>query len=259
MLKKILAVSLLLTTAAMVSTAAHAENANHLSQLLSTKECHKCNLVNAGLVLGELSGADLSQANLVGANLSQARLIGANLKGANLTGASLNGADLTGADLTGAILNSTDLRDAFLGGANLTGVSLQSAYIQGAVGLPSTAGNADDFAKWGYAEWQKNNYKGSIEHFSQAIRLNPQMGNAYYGRALARYRLQDDAGATVDATKAEQIFKQKGDVAAATNAQNFVKSIETARQPTKPSQGGGGSFVDVITGVASALLNVIPR
>jgi uncharacterized protein YjbI with pentapeptide repeats len=255
MLKKILLTSLLLsTTIVTVGTAARAENPNHLSQLLSTKECAKCNLVNAGLVLGELSGADLQQANLVGANLSQARLTGANLRGANLTGASLNGADLTGADLTGAILNSTDMRDSFLGGANLTGVNLQNAYIQGAVGLAATAGTADDFAKWGYAEWQKNNYRGSIEHFSQAIRLNPKMASAYYGRAMARYRLQDDAGATADASMAEQLYKQRGEMQSAANAGNFVKSIAIARQPTQPSQGGGGSFVDVITGVGSMLL-----
>jgi hypothetical protein len=143
-LKKILAISLLLSTSIVAtSTAGRAENPGHLNQLLSTKACADCNLVNAGLVLGELSGADLKRANLVGANLSQARLTGADLRGANLTGASLNGADLTGADLTGAILNSTDLRDSFLGGANLTGVNLQNAYLQGAVGLAGNAGIKD--------------------------------------------------------------------------------------------------------------------
>jgi uncharacterized protein YjbI with pentapeptide repeats len=253
MLKKIIVASLLLS-ATTFATVARAENPEHLSRLLSTKVCQKCNLIDAGLVLGELSGADLSQANLIGANLSQARLTGANLRGANLTGASLNGADLTGADLTGAILNSTDLRDAFLGGANLTGVNLQGAYIQGAIGLSGSAGNANDFAKWGYGEWQKNNYKGAIEHFSQAIALDPQMANAYYGRAMARFRLQDDYGATVDAMKAEQLYKQQGNTQAALNANGFVKSIEISRKPSVPSQGGGGNFADILTGVGSMLL-----
>jgi uncharacterized protein YjbI with pentapeptide repeats len=253
MFKKIIIASFLLANTALATTA-RAEDPADLSRLLSTKVCQKCNLVNAGLVLGELSGADLSQANLVGANLSQARLTGANLRGANLTGASLNGADLTGADLSGAIMNSTDLRDAFLGGANLTGVNLQGAFIQGAVGLSAEAGTAEDFAKWGYGEWQKNNYKGAIEHFSQAIKLDPQMANAYYGRAMARFRLQDDVGAATDAAKAEQIYKQQGNTQAALNANNFVKSIEISRQPSKPSQGGGGSFADVLTGVGSMLL-----
>jgi uncharacterized protein YjbI with pentapeptide repeats len=255
MLKKILFASLLLSTTIInTGTAVRAENSSHLSQLLSTNACAKCNLVNAGLVLSELSGADLKQANLVGANLSQARLTGADLRGANLTGASLNGADLTGADLTGAILNSTDLRDSFLGGANLTGVNLQSAYLQGAVGLAGSAGTADDFAKWGYGEWQKNNYRGAIEHFTQAIRLNPEMANAYFGRAMARYRLQDDAGATADALKAEQLYKQRGDIRSATNAANLAKTIDLANHPSQPSQGGGGSFVDVITGLGGMLL-----
>ncbi len=247
-----IAIALVLTMA----TAAQAENPNHLQQLLSTKECPKCNLASAGLVTNNLAGANLQQANLVGANLSQANLSGANLRGANLTGTSLYGADLTGADLTGANLTNTDLREAYLVGAKLGGVNLQTAYVQGTIGLTSAAGTASDFYKWGYIEAQNNNQQGAIAHFNQALQLEPQLAGAYFGRALARFKLQDDTGAALDATKAGQLYKAQGDPTGVLATQNFVKSIELARQPTKPSEGGGGSFFDVITGVGSTLLGL---
>jgi uncharacterized protein YjbI with pentapeptide repeats len=249
---KTLTAGLLLAT---LAPAALAENPDQLRQLLSTKKCAECELSNAGLVMGELSGADLRGANLVGANLSQARLVGADLRGANLTGASFNGADLTGANLSGANTNATDLRESVLSGANLNGVNLQGAYLQGATGLAANAGNAADFTNWAYLEWQKNNYVGAINYFNQAIRLDPKMGQAYLGRSMARYRLQDDVGAVADANRAEYLFKAVGDTQNALAAQNIVKGIELSRQPSKPSTGGGGSLTDVITGIGSVLLN----
>jgi uncharacterized protein YjbI with pentapeptide repeats len=245
-------IALVLATA----TAAQAENPNHLQQLLSSKECPRCNLAGAGLVTNNLAGANLTQANLGGANLSQANLSGANLRGANLTGTSLYGADLTGADLTGANLTNTDFREAYLTGARLAGVNLQTAYLQGAIGLPTAAGSASDFYKWGHQEWQNNNYVGAIAQFNQALQLEPKLAGAYFGRALSRYKLQDDAGAALDATRAGQLYKTQGDQTGLLATQNFVKSIELARQPTKPSEGGGGSFFDVITGIGSTLLGL---
>ncbi len=247
-----LAIALVLVTV----TAAHAENPHHLQQLLATKECPKCNLASAGLVMNNLAGANLSQANLVGANLSQANLSGANLRGANLTGASFYGADLTGADLTGANLNNTDLRETYLTGATLTGTRLATTYVQGAIGLTAAAGNAQDFYKWGYLEWQNNNYVGAITQFNQALQLEPKLAGAYFGRALAKFKLQDDAGATADATRAGQLYKEQGDQPGLLATQNFVKSVELAKQPSKPSQGGSGNFVDVLTGVGSTLLGL---
>jgi uncharacterized protein YjbI with pentapeptide repeats len=247
-----IAIALVLATA----TVAQAENPNHLQQLLSTKECPQCNLASAGLVTNNLAGANLSQANLVGANLSQANLSGANLRWANLTGASLYGADLTGADLTGANLNNTDLREAYLTGAKLQGVNLQTAYVRGTIGLTTAAGTAGDFYKWGYQEWQNNNYVGAITQYNQALQLEPTLAGAYFGRALSRFKLQDDAGAVLDATRASQLYKAKGDQTGILATQNFVKSIELSRQPTKTSEGGGGSFFDVITGLGSTLLGL---
>jgi uncharacterized protein YjbI with pentapeptide repeats len=69
---------------------------------------------------GNLTGANLRDADLTDANLTGANLTGADLTDANLTDANLAGADLTGADLTGA-----GLRDANLTGADLTGAGLR--------------------------------------------------------------------------------------------------------------------------------------
>lgn len=239
-----------------LAPAVRAENPEHLRQLLASKNCARCDLTNAGLVMGDFSGADLRGANLAGANLSQAKLVGANLQGANLVGASLYGADLTGADLSGARLQATDLRESFLVGATFSPAALQGAYLQGAVGLSTNAGSAADFTNWGYQEWHKNNFLGAAQYFTQAIDKDPQLHHAYLGRAMARYRLQDDAGAIADAAKAEQLFTAAGDLKGVQSAQNIRKGIELVNQPSKPSQGGGGSFVDVLTGLSTVLLRM---
>ena len=70
------------------------KNLNQLRQLLTTKQCHKC----------DLSGVNLSETDLHDANLSGANLTGANLKGANLLGANLAGSLLKSADLSGATM-----------------------------------------------------------------------------------------------------------------------------------------------------------
>ncbi|MEG4284751.1 pentapeptide repeat-containing protein [Microcoleus sp. A006_D1] len=80
---------------------------NQLRQLLTTKQCHKCDLSGVNL-----SETDLHDANLSGANLTGANLKGANLLGANLTGANLKGANLLGANLAGSLLKRADLSGA---------------------------------------------------------------------------------------------------------------------------------------------------
>ena len=81
------------------------------------KDCTRCDLRGADLVLADLTGADLMKADLEGANLIKADLSDANLSGANLLFVLLVLADLTGANLADA-----DLTGANLEGANLDGV-----------------------------------------------------------------------------------------------------------------------------------------
>ena len=248
----IIATTLLLLTSSIGT--AQAENASHLRQLLSTKNCQQCDLTGAGLVMNDLAGAKLNQANLVGANLSRTNLTGADLRGANLTGASLYGANLMGADLRGANLTGTDLRTAYLTNANVQGIDIRNAYLQGAIGIPTALGTADDFYQWAFAEWQKNDFASAVENYDRAISLKPQFPSAYLGRAMAKFRLQDDSGAVKDAMVAERLFFAQSDREGTQVSQALIAKIKLANQPTPSGGVGNGNFVDLLTGLSSMLL-----
>ncbi|HEY9876628.1 MAG TPA: pentapeptide repeat-containing protein [Candidatus Obscuribacterales bacterium] len=255
MKRRILATATLLSTINL-GVPAIAENLEHTQQLLSTKQCQQCDLSSAGLVMTDLSGAQLSQADLRRANLSRANLSGANLRGANLSGASLYGVNLVGADLTGANLTNTDLRDSYLVNANLVGTSLSNAYLQGAIGIPSSAGTSEDFYKWALIEAQVGNYKGAIEHYNQVLSLNPKFAAAYLGRGVAHYRLGNETGATQDVKIASQLFSAEGNKVGSQASQNFLQGMELARQPTK-TEGGGSNFLNFLGGIGSLLLRFL--
>lgn len=251
---RIFSLTALLTTTCL-TTPAKAENIQHTKQLLSTKECQKCDLSNAGLVSAELSGSKLSGANLSRANLSRANLMGADLSGANLSGASLYGANLTGANLKGANLSGTDLRSAYLTNAALVGVDLKSAFIDGALGIPENAGTPEDFYKWAMAEAENGNYRGAIDYFNQALVLKPEFAGAYLGRGLSRYRLGDERGATLDAQTSAQLFTAQGSSKGFQTAQGFIKGMEDARKP--PGKGGSSNILNFLGSAAALLLNIL--
>ena len=249
-----LMITAMLTTIAVVAPA-YAENADHVQQLLSTKQCQSCDLSRAGLVLARLTGANLNQANLAGANLSQAVLSGADLSGANLAGASLYGADLGGANLAGADLSGADLRGAFLSGADLTGARMTSAALQGAIGLPSTAGDAEDFYRWALEATKQRNYEKAIEHFNQAVIRKPDHAMAYFGRAIARLELGNKDGAVQDSEFASTLFSQQGQKENAEAAQKLAQSIKNPPKERKESGGGfGQSLISVVGGLLQLLL-----
>lgn len=235
--------------------AANAENLNDLNQLLSTKTCPDCNLINAGLVRANLAGAQLQGANLSNANLSRADLTGADLTGANLTGASLHGAILTGANLTGANLTATDLRNAYLDNAQLQGTSLETAYIQGAEGIPTSAGSAEQFYRIAVAEAQDGNYETAIEYCNLAIDADSEYAPAYLGRGVARYRLGDELGATQDAQFAAELFTMQENPAGVQASQQFLQAMEIARQPRERRRGG--DLNRVLTSVGSLLMRFL--
>ncbi len=246
---RILSLAALLTTTCLAAPA-KAENIQHTRQLLSTKECQKCELSDAGLVLADLSGSKLSGANLSRANLSRANLMGANLSGANLSSASLYGANLTGANLSGA-----DLRGAYLTNAILVGVNLKNAFVEGALGIPENAGSPEDFYQWAMVEAENGNYRGAIDYFNQALVLKPEFAGAYLGRGLARYRLGDERGATVDAQTSAQLFTAQGSSKGFQTAQNFIKGMEDARKP--PHKSGGSDFLNFLGSAAAVLLQLL--
>lgn len=263
-------------TLLVLPLAVGAENLQHLNQLLTTRQCQRCDLTRSGLVQSDLNridvrGSDLSDANLArsnlrganlqGANLSRASLFGADLSGADLRGANLAQADLgaanlTGANLEGAVFAQTDLRQAILTGANLTGVDLRNAYVRGAVDIPLYALKAEEFYIWGMEEGRRQNPKGAIENFNRAITLDPKFAPAYMGRALAKQSLRDLVGAVEDARQAEVLFQAQNNPEGAKLAQQLAFAIQNPPQENKPENH---PLSGLFTSLGSILLPFLMR
>lgn len=100
-------------------------------------------LMDADLLLVDLTGTNLSGADLRGADLRRAILVGAILEGTNLAGAWLSNADLTRANLGGAILSGAILEGADLSKANLTRAHLLATILTGAHLMDANLTGAD--------------------------------------------------------------------------------------------------------------------
>lgn len=235
---------------------ARAENLEHLNQLLSTKNCPGCDLSGSGLVTADLVGANLAGANLVGANLSQANLTGANLEGANLSGASLNGANLTGANLSSANLQGTDLRNTYLANAVFTFTSLDTAYMQGARGVPQSAGTPDSFYGWGLMETNKGNYRAALDHFNKAIVLDDDYAPAYLGRALVLFRMGNEQGAKLNGEKAAALFKEQGNPAGVETSDSFLQNLQAIADARSQRQNSA-NLDRIVTGLAPIVLKFL--
>jgi uncharacterized protein YjbI with pentapeptide repeats len=243
-------VGTVLATLSLVTPVA-AENLQLVQKLLSTRQCPRCDLSNAGLVFADLAKANLSGADLSGANLSRANLKGANLQGADLSGASLAGANLVGANLDGAKLTGTDLRSAYLMNASFEGTQLDATLLEGAIGLSTSVGQAEDFYRWAMEDGLRKNLPGAIENFTQAISRNPDFAQAYLGRGVARFQLGDRAGAIADSRMAEQLFEKQDNQDGMKVAQKFATELET---PASKKQGM--SFAQNLLNVVGGLVQM---
>jgi tetratricopeptide (TPR) repeat protein len=254
-MKSIFLTTTVVLTMLGVAPLTQAENLEHVSQLLATKQCSQCDLSGTGLVMANLSGANLSGANLSGANLSQA-----NLSQANLSGASLNGANLSGANLSGANLNGTDLRRAYLINTNLKGAKLDTAYVEGTIGIPNYAGTPEQFYSWGLVEMRRGNFTAAIEFYNKALTSDSSFAPAYLARGIAYYRLDNEQKATEDAQIASQLFDGQKNFSGHEASQNFLKGMELARKAEleeQEGQKGGGGIGGVIQGVLPFLLQFL--
>ena len=247
----IVATAALLITICLADPVSSA-NSEHIRQLLATKQCQNCDLSGAGLVMANLSGANLSGANLSGANLSRANLSGADLNGADLNNASLYGANLSAAKLNGANLSVADLRDTYLTNADLAGANVSGANLQGAIGIPSQVAKAEDFYNWGVAQGQKGDSKGAIEHFNQALTINPKFAAAYLARGVARYQQYDRAGAIQDAKLAEKLFLAQGNTGGYLTTQTLIKELQSPQTASTPKSKP--NFMNFLAGLSSVLL-----
>ena len=61
---------------------------------------------------------------------------------------------------------------------------------------------AEDFNKLGINKAKERDFKGALENFDRAIKLNPDYADAYNNRASVRHELGDDPGAKKDYTEA---------------------------------------------------------
>lgn len=251
--------SALLLALPLSALPARAENLEHLRQLLSTRQCQGCDLHQAGLVYGDLAGANLQDADLSGANLSRADLRNANLRNANLSGAILNSANLTGADLSGADLRGANLREAYLTGANLTDVQLEGTDFQRAVGLPDRILGAEGYYRWAMIEGQRGNFEGAMGYLEAAIARDPEFPAAYLARGIIRFQLDDWDGAIQDGNRAERLYTQVGSFRGQQVSAEFVAGIQALQEAAIEAEEDAarsrrnGQFMGFVGSVASLL------
>lgn len=231
-----------------IGSAANAENLDHIRQLLSTKQCQRCDLQNASLVMANLQSASLSNVNLQQANLSQVNLTGADLRNAKMAGSSLSGANLGGADLSGADLRNTDLRGTLFTGAILTGTLLDGATLQSAIGLPSTIGTAEQYYQWATDSTRQKRYDIAIDQFSQSLLRDPGYAPSYFGRGIARFETGDRKAAIVDMGSANELFKIQGDKAGLESSDRILLEM---KKPVESTEGRGGN------GLGISMMNMV--
>lgn len=242
------ATAIVVTGVTTVGTVAQAENLEHIQKLLSTKECQRCDLQGASLVLANLQSANVQGANFQSANLSRVIFAGANLRNANLAGSSLSGANLGGADLTGADLRNTDLRGTILTGAVLTNAKLEGATLQGAIDLPSNIGTAEQYYQWASESTRQKRYDIAIEQFTQALAREPLHAPSYFGRSIAQFEIGKRSEAIADMSQANELFKTKGDRA---GVESSDKILIAMKKPPESNEGRGGN------GLGMGMMNIV--
>lgn len=238
---------------------AWAENPEDLSRLLTTRQCERCDLQNAGLVLARLSGARLAGSNLQRANLSGADLSSADLRGADLRGASLQRANLMGANLSGAQMEGVDLREAWLSGVFFTPAQLAQAHLQGAQGLEVAAIPFERYQAWGLEALQAGRFERAIAYFDSALQLNPQSAPTYLSRAIAYQGLGQTEPATADATTAEQLYASQQNLEGEKRSRELREAVLAAQERNQPSNSGGGNFLGALGSVVQVVLPFLLR
>lgn len=158
------------------------EVVGRVSELLTTKECVRCDLRGADLQNADLENANLEGANLQGANLKNANLETAYLVGANLEKADLSDANLRHANLAMALLPEATLQRSKMKNVNLQGSILKSANLQDAQLSPANVQNADlSDANLKNANLERANFTNS--NLQSANLESANLQNSYFVRS----------------------------------------------------------------------------
>ncbi|MGK7873930.1 MAG: tetratricopeptide repeat protein [Xenococcaceae cyanobacterium] len=83
---------------------------------------------------------------------------------------------------------------------------------------------ADAYNNRGLARYQLGEYQAAIEDYTQAIRINPNDADAYYSRGIARKNLGDKRRAISDFLQAAELYKQQG------NTEWYQNSLDQVRR-----------------------------
>ena len=68
---------------------------------------------------------------------------------------------------------------------------------------------AEAYYNRGNAKDDLEDYRGAIEDFNKAIKIIPQDAGAFYNRGVAKYKLGDKSGACLDWSKAGELGEMK--------------------------------------------------
>jgi 1-deoxy-D-xylulose-5-phosphate reductoisomerase len=71
--------------------------------------------------------------------------------------------------------------------------------------IPPAPSDVEKFHNQGKEKANQKDYKGAIEEFNQALRINPNYENSYVSRGFCRFRLGDTQGAIQDYNQAIQL------------------------------------------------------
>ena len=234
-----------------------ASDEEHLIQLLQSRQCPACQLMDADLTHADLRDANLKNAKLQRANLSQARLDGADLSGSNLSFTSLQGASLRGTDLRNSNLIGTDLRRADLTGALLDPKALDQSHWDGAKSVGKGSRSHASLHNAGVDAAQTGRWADAEQLFNAAIEANPDEPLSWVARGLSRGEQGKDDLASRDLAYAGELFADQGDTVKADQLQEASQRVyEIPNQPDSPSGNGVGS--SLLTGALSAAQALVP-